>query len=175
MLVFNLIIIIRIYGTSHQTTSCSSDVGSSSSPDYESFPLIKSETVVCDNFVLNNRLRARNTIFGGSMRAPRPTSGCHPHPSLRNSIRIRPPPLQGPSPEEDIYSLCGSERGIDVPSPLIPNGSIRHTRSVSNAMSSISVTTVNRASYALSKQSSKAIIKPPPPYPGRVMVSFMLL
>uniref|UniRef100_A0AC34GJL1 Uncharacterized protein n=1 Tax=Panagrolaimus sp. ES5 TaxID=591445 RepID=A0AC34GJL1_9BILA len=100
------------------------------------------------------------------MRAPRPNSGCHPHPSLRNSIRIRPP-LHG-QPEEDIYSLCGSERGIDVPSPLIPNGSIRHTRSVSNAMSSISVS-VNRAPYALSKQSSKATIKPPPPYPGRVM------
>lgn len=132
--------------------------------------LTLAETVVCDNFALNNRLRARNTIFGGSMRLPG-SSGCHPHPALRNSTRLRPP-LQGQPEEEDIYSLCGSERGIDVPSPLIPNGSIRHTRSVSNAMSSISVTTTttNRAQYALSKQQNS--VKPPPPYPGRVMVSY---
>jgi hypothetical protein len=96
------------------------------------------------------------------MRLPGGPSGCHPHPSLRNSIRIRPT-LQG-QPEEDIYSLCGSERGIDVPSPLIPNGHIRHTRSVSNAMSAISVTTTNsRPPY------TKSGVKPPPPYPGRVM------
>jgi hypothetical protein len=98
------------------------------------------------------------------MRLPSGPSGCHPHPSLRNSIRIRPA-LHG-QPEEDIYSLCGSERGIDVPSPLIPNGSIRHTRSVSNAMSAISVTTTtnSRPQY-----NTKSGVKPPPPYPGRVM------
>uniref|UniRef100_A0AC34QQI6 Uncharacterized protein n=1 Tax=Panagrolaimus sp. JU765 TaxID=591449 RepID=A0AC34QQI6_9BILA len=143
------------------TTSCSSDLASSSSPDYEIFPITKSETVVCDDFVLNNRMRARNGLIGGSMRVSGPVH----FPGLRASVRSRPT-IQ--AIEEDAFSLNGSERGVDVPTPLMPNR-IRQTRSVSNAASLHSVNSPRPPPYTLQASRSSCTIKhPPPPYPGRV-------
>ena len=133
---------------------------SSSSPDFEVYPT-KSENILVENFLFNNSPRTRNGLLGGSMRVPGPRIYS---PGLRSSIRIRPI-------DEDIYSLHGSERGVDVASPLVPNG-IRHTRSVSNALQPGN--SPRPPPYVLTKQASKSssAIKPPPPYPGRTPVSF---
>uniref|UniRef100_A0A7E4VQM4 Secreted protein n=1 Tax=Panagrellus redivivus TaxID=6233 RepID=A0A7E4VQM4_PANRE len=145
-------------------TICPTSSGSSdSSPDYDVFPLTKSETVVCDDFALNNRIRARNSIIGGSMRVP---GGLPSMLHLRNSIRYRPHQVNGPIPDEDIFSLNGSERGIDVPTPLNPPppSALRHTRSVSSAVTHRPPPYGNSPS----RSGTPNTVKPPPPYPGRV-------